>query len=107
MTQDRTADTAAAAAGRAGRPVRRAGPVLPPARQPLAFLSPEAKAALGNRFGRMASNCRAWRSPRLPSGCASPGSPATPSCGPTGFATISTRRRVWRTARLCCSATAS
>ena len=29
--------------------------------QPLAFLSPEAKTALGNRFGRMASNIPGWR----------------------------------------------
>ena len=28
--------------------------------QPLSFLSPEAKAALGSRFGRMASNIPAW-----------------------------------------------
>ena len=36
--------------------------------QPLAFLSPEAKAALGNRLGRIASNIPRWPSRRWPNG---------------------------------------
>ena len=54
MTRDELLTTVAAAR-RAGRPVRRTGPLLH--RHPAAgVLSPEAKAALGNRFGVMASN---------------------------------------------------
>ena len=51
---------------------------------------PEAKTALGNRFGRWHPTFRGWPSPRWRNGCGSPGSPI-PTCGPTGSATTSIR----------------
>ena len=50
--------------------------------QPLAFLSPEAKAALGNRFGVMASNIPRLAVTALAERLRSPDSRATPSLWP-------------------------
>lgn len=55
---------------------------------PLSFLSPEAREALGNRFGRMGSNFAGLRSPASLNGCGLPASPVTVNqirrCGLTG-----------------------
>ncbi len=81
----------ASEARRAGRPVRRPGPVL------------HRHAAVGvpgpgveSRSGQQVrpdgiQHSAGWLSPRWPSGCGSPASPGSPTCGPIGSATISTR----------------
>ena len=76
-------------------------------RQPLAFLSPEAKTALRNRFGRMASNIPRLAVTALAERLRITGFTGDDGCAPIGSAMISTRRRVSRTAKPCCSATAT
>ena len=92
MTTRRTATDPAAAASTSPPPGTPSWTGTTRGKQPLAFLSPEAKAASGQQVRPDGiATFRAWRSPRWPSGCGSPDSPVTPSCGPTGSATISTR----------------
>jgi hypothetical protein len=58
-------------------------------RQPLAFLSPEAKTALGNRFGVMASNIPRLAVTALAERLRLTGFAGIRICGPIGSATTS------------------
>ena len=61
-------------------------------KQPLAFLAPEAKAALGNRFGLMASNIPRLAVTALAERLRITGFTGDTDCGPTGSAMTSTRQ---------------